>query len=790
MNRRLSFSQLCCLFVAVLVILATAQTASAEAASKSSLSSAASATGESFGIAGHYRSGQWTAVRLPASVKANVQIETTDGDGISVVYQQNFIKRAATDEQSPSQHAAFGYCIPGTEAAPLIIRSGDASPTIDVQSRFPESGVPADGPSMIPLTMPWIVSIGDPLGIETIGVNELLKRNASIAVSRIERAETVPDHVLGFSGVDMIIITASGTDVLENLSAMQGAAIGDWVRGGGRLFVTLGANAKKMLDASEWLAALLPEEVIASSVVRMEPSGFESFTNSQSRLSNFDGWQLPKMIGAGGTTLSSVGEVMIAGRTTRKIGLPLVIRYTAGMGKITLVAADLDEAPFVEWDERIDLVTKLCGELLVEDRSETGSSFRLSGYSDLSGQVRRSLDRFPIKRSFSFSIIALIIAALIAIVAPLDYFLVRRVLGNPLLGWLTFPIVAVLLSVALVLAAAPSSNKSSTALLKPSQATLQQPVAASDNLLRANAIELLDIDSATQTGRLFRWSYLYSHPAQIVQVASRQSDALGAIVDKIEYQMLHPFGTPGQLMGGIQIDGWSAPIEVPVSRPEMPTDEATTDVATADDGLRLLSRIESLELAPRSSKSLALQMQFQTSLQGSTVQRRKGSELLQGQLVNPFEVDLLDAMLIYQNWAYFLPTRFPARATVKELDRLRQKNFRWQLSRQRALESSSQTEAWDVTQANQPERLAEMLMFHGVVGGVRYTGLQNQILGHLDMTSLLTADRCILVGRCRDPWIPLEVTSSIRAGDTAATLPPGDTHSWVRIVLPVEEVRR
>jgi hypothetical protein len=151
-------------------------------------------------------------------------------------------------------------------------------------------------------------------------------------------------------------------------------------------------------------------------------------------------------------------------------------------------------------------------------------------------------------------------------------------------------------------------------------------------------------------------------------------------------------------------------------------------------------------------------------------------------------------MLIYQNWAYFLPTRFPAGATVKEVDRLRQKNFRWQLSRQRALESSSQTEAWDVTQANQPERLAEMLMFHGVVGGVRYTGLQNQILGHLDMTDLLTADRCILVGRCRDPWMPLEVTTGVQAGgpsaETATSIPPGDTHSWVRIVLPVQEVRR
>lgn len=762
-----------------------------------------SAEHKSVGINGHYRAGHWTAVRLPKHAGASLQIETTDGDGVAVVYEQDFLPASNSDgDELDGDEPVFAYCIPGTEAAPLIIRSRsqasgahasdsqgpdlqreesqrrDAGPSVIWKTRFPEVGVPAEGPSMIPVGMPWVVVMGDPLGIDTIGVNDLLHRDATVAVTRVGDAAAVPDHVLGFSGVDLMLVTGGAADLLGSLSPAQGEAIESWVRGGGQLFVTLGAGAGALLQAAPWLAKLLPDGIAQSSVVTMDPSGFETFTNSQTRLNAFDGWQFPKVIGAGGTTLSRVGEVLIAGRTARRIGLPFAVRYTAGMGKITLVAADLDAAPFAAWPERLGLVTKLTGDLLSEKRSEVGDSFRISGYSDLSGQVRRSLDHFPIKRSVSFSIVALVIAGLIALVAPLDYLLVRRVFGNPLLGWVTFPVVAILLSVGLVLAASPRLTETESAPV--SAAT----PAGNESLLRSRSIEFLDIDSFTRTSRLFRWSYLYSHPAQVVSVQAQPSESLAAITDATTYQMLHPFGAPGREMGGIQIDAWNAPIHIPISALDR-----VTDAAPGERERSLASRIESLEMAPRSSKSLALQMQIRTNIEASPVQRRRGSELLQGELVNPFDVDLLDAMLIYKNWVYLLPTRFRASAAVPDVDRLRQKNFRWQLSRQRALESSSQSEAWDVTQTDQPVRLAEMLMFHEVVGGTRYTGLQNEILGHLDWSDLLNEDRCILIARCGDAWTHLSVETN--TGESARTIDPaGETDSWVRVMLPVEEGRR
>ena len=38
-----------------------------------------------------------------------------------------------------------------------------------------------------------------------------------------------------------------------------------------------------------------------------------------------------------------------------------------------------------------------------------------------------------------------------------------------------------------------------------------------------------------------------------------------------------------------------------------------------------------------------------------SISRRSGSELLQGKLANPLDVDILDGMLIYGNWIYVLP---------------------------------------------------------------------------------------------------------------------------------------
>lgn len=725
------------------------------------------------GIQGHYRAGQWTAIRLktaagestfsdaiPVEQLDELVIETVDGDGAVVTYQQPNL----------SDDSPFALAIPGSEAAPIIIRSGDQ---ILARTRLPELGVPANGASMIPLGMPWVMVFGDALSIDTVGLNELLNRDASVAVTRIKDPTAVPDHALALNGIDLLVVNAAGIPILKELSPSQRTALAQWVQNGGEVLLTLGEQAEALLQTADWLAELLPSAVATAETTRLDPSGLETFTSSQTRLPPFEGLQLPKTFGRDGA-----GEMLITGRTSRRVSLPFAVRYVSGFGRITVLAADLESPEFAEWPERMDLVMLLIGDSLRHaDEDNVSESIRLSGFADLAGQTRATLDRFELKRPFSFAVLAVIIGLLIALVGPLDYLLMRKFNQRAWIGWLTFPVVSVALSVGLWMAAQPKLSERDATSDAPDTA----PSVVDDALLRTNSIEFVDIDAESGFGRLFRWAFVYSHPSNRVRVATRTTPETNSVADQFHHQMLAPFGTPSLSMGGIQIEssGESCRVLLNQNDPSSP----------------LSSQIVGMHLAPRSSKSIALETQFSTDMQEQKLQRRRGSELLNGKLVNTLPVDLLDGMLIYQNWVYLLPTRFPSGSQIDEVDSLRQKNFRWQLSRQRALESNSEGESWDVTVVNQPRRLAEMLMFHEAVGGPRYTVLRNEVLGHLDFTSLLTADRCILVGRCQTPWSELVVTPETAHANgnpapTKSSATSEQSNSYVRLILPVEEVRR
>lgn len=766
------------------------------------------------GLNGLYRAGQWTTVRVddwlvaatdaagpsatgPSATGPNAagpnatgpntgvwnpaepfDLQTVDGDGGRVTYRQ--------PAGGVSGDGIVGLVVPGSEAAPLTLRQNGQ--TI-LRGRFPTAGVPEKEPSMIPEGMPWVMVFGDPLGVQAIGANDLLKRDASIAVTVVDQPAIVPDVSLALRGVDLVLITPSGQSVLRDLSASQNKAMSDWLLGGGRVIVCAGRDAG-LLGAADWLAASLPESVVSSKVTQLDPAGLETFTSSRTRLPTLNSLALPKTDGRSG-----LGESLIDGRTTRRVSAPLAVRYTTGLGHVIVLAADLESPELADWPERLTLVRRLGGDILDGERDEIGGSVRLSGYSDLAGQTRRMLDQFTLKRSFAFSVVAVIIVALIVLVAPLDYLVIQRWLGRPLLGWVTFPLVAIVLSGLLVVAAQPRVDGPRI----DGDASADAGGASADSLLRLNSLEFVDIDVASRWGRLFRWNYLYSHPSQVVDVDCTPSPRLASMIDSLDQQLVYPFGYPGQAMGGIQIEsdlgGGMIELKRTPSTPDQPGGEI--------DGV-----LSSLPLLPRSSQSLAVSMRFRVPAWDTSLQMRPGSELLRGRLTNPLDVDLLDAMLIYRNWVYLLPTRFPAGEVIDDIDLLRQKNFRWQLSRQRALESSSESEAWDVTRRDQPRRMAEMLMFHDAAGGSRYTSLRHEVLGSLDLSDVLVKDRCVLVGRVAESLTRLTVRpsmtgSAVKVGEQnvapeiadseiagpemtdSDAPPPGQRLSMIRVILPV-----
>src|SRR5206468_2732505 len=123
--------------------------------------------------------------------------------------------------------------------------------------------------------------------------------------------------------------------------------------------------------------------------------------------------------------------------------LPLVIRQPFGFGEIVFVALDWDAPPIAGWSGRGYLFDKLFRRSVnpAEKTSDaSGGAFAQTGYDDLSGQLRAALDQFPGVTPIPFWSIALIMAAYLAVIGPLDYYVVHRVFQRMQVAWLTFPL--------------------------------------------------------------------------------------------------------------------------------------------------------------------------------------------------------------------------------------------------------------------------------------------------------------------------------------------------------------
>ena len=691
---------------------------------------------ESMGIGGHYRVGKWIGIRLNGDATTGVQIQTRDGDGVRVQFSSGDAVSQAT---APSP---WIYVIPGSEAAPIVLLRDNETVA---SSRLPTSGSASRGPAMIAADTPLIQIFGDALGIDRIGENEILRRDATVATVIPTDADQLPDSWRGYDAVDIMVVTKSGQSLLSQMSVLQQQAVIDWVHSGGQIFLALGKSAPQLLGAATWLKPLLPFE--ATTTVDINPSALETATSSQTPLNTFTGIKLPR----------NVGRSLITGRTTRRTSTPIASEFRYGFGRVVVLAADLEDEPFSDWPERMDLLTKLVGEDLLPPDPRDEVSSRLTAYNDLSGQLRNSLDRFSLKNTSGFSTIALILMGLIAVIGPLDYLLVNRLLGRPVLGWLSFPIAIAGISTLLAFGATP--NRSAANLSPDNSASLMQ----------CNRLEIVDIDAATGRGRGESFNFIYAHQATLLDIDFEFASQLSGIAEDV-HNFAGPFGFPGQAFGGIQIA---------IEDTRLPTYQTTSTL-----GLDSNKLIQELPLAPRSSKGVFHHFDFATSVAESlTLTQRSGSELLQGELINPLPYDIHGGMLIYRNWVYLLPTRFPAGGRVASIDLLRQKNFRWLLSRKIAIELASQSEAWDPGATEDLNRLAEILMFHESVGGTQYTKLKHGPLEHLDLTESLSNDRCILMGQVKEGFTKVLVDEP-----SGSLNPQGNSLSMIRLILPVVPV--
>jgi hypothetical protein len=296
-------------------------------------------------------------------------------------------------------------------------------------------------------------------------------RGGRIEPTVITDIAQLPDHWLGYDAADLVVLnTGSGADdFIRKLFAEQPApadlarrqALLEWVRRGGRLVVTVGGNAP-LVSRLPALQDILPYAVSSSAPNRPSTSTLVLYWGAR------ESSQTTTMSGA----LALRGAAFPIANLAPRPGHPARVliptrerqadikdvtaaQAALGMGRVTVLAFDLDRPPFTEFSQRAefwDWVLREGGANRASAGSDgkplSASTGTTEAEDDLAIALRMHMDTFAGVPVISFGWIALLIGLYILLIGPVEYFFLKRVLGRLELTWITFPVIVATVSLA------------------------------------------------------------------------------------------------------------------------------------------------------------------------------------------------------------------------------------------------------------------------------------------------------------------------------------------------------
>lgn len=330
-------------------------------------------------------------------------------------------------------------------------------------------------------------------------------RKGHIQTAAITDVGDLPDRWFGYDAADLVVLT-TGTasdaflrrlfsDRVSDSDRTKRDALLEWIRRGGRLVVTVGSNAGLLAQLPAF-RNLMPFDFVPGQPTRTVPNiYFRWYT-------------------AGGTLQSTTltpksGSLSVAALTQRAdrsaqsllddrkvgdaTGQPLVVQSSLGLGRLSLIAFDLDRPPFTEFDLRPefwDWVLRECGasRAAASDDSTSHSPGITDEQDELSAAIRTHVDTFEGVPVISFGWVAVFIVLYILVIGPAEYFFLKKVLGRLELTWITFPII----------------------VLSVSAAAYFTAYAVKGRDMRVNKVDIVDIDPASGTIYGQTWFTVFS----------------------------------------------------------------------------------------------------------------------------------------------------------------------------------------------------------------------------------------------------------------------------------------
>jgi hypothetical protein len=682
-------------------------------------------TGVRVGLADRYKVGLWTQVEVTLqggsqALSGELSLVVPDGDGVP--------SRVSTPPGQPCR------LLPGRETrVRLLCRFGRVQGTLRVEFRVDnnivaqrtfETAASADAEHFLPGLefQGLMVVVGDsPLGLEEAVKLGGVEAEFRAVTARLDKVECLPTHWCGYEGVDAVVLSTSRPAIYGKLAAHgdQVQALDEWVRMGGRLVLCAGAQAEKILAADGPLRRFAPGR-LDKMVSLLRTGALESYCGSRMgvpQVGNVPAMlRVPRLVDVQGTIQAHEAD------------LPLVVRTPRGFGQVIFVAADLDQSPLDKWPDRPMLVAKLLDKSTGHgEESEEGAAMMHFGYGDLSGQLRSALDSFSGVRLAPFWLVAGLIVGYLLLIGPGDYFFLRKLVGRMEWTWLSFPLLVVLACVgAYVLAHRLKGDQ-----LKLSQA------------------DLVDVDVASGRLRGTAWLNIFSPQIESfnLSVEPRLLDG-GAARDARRWMAW--LGLPGGALGGMN-----------------PRAAGLTQSTEPYSFTPNLDAMLGVPIQVWSTKSLTARWNAPTKV-FPQADLSDENQLLTGAVTNTLGFPLEQCILAYGNSVYELGTIAPGESARLGMMTKRSELKTLLTGRKLILVEQETTgekyhqEAtpYDQSSTDIPYILRTM-MFYEAAGGRSYTGLGNAYQDFVDLSTLLKADRAILMtqgpSRDQEKWHGAEV---------------------------------
>ncbi len=689
------------------------------------------------GIAGHFKLGSWTEVRL--SVRSEefinsvpeVSIIALDSDGVP------------TEIIAPKSNQAgdlFFYRVPA--------KIGRRDSNLKIKFITNEDGIEKTSIREVPVSqLAKPVPASNRLFLQIgpdIGLGEALNRYASdlsdsTTFTTLPGSHQIPDKWYLLEGIDHIIWCANDQALVSQMQPQQIAAVDKWLKLGGKMTLSVGDQANDLISEGKPLAPFCPGTFGEVQQLR-STTELEALINTVAHVDRPVDKPLPV------AAMQNTSGIVVIQEGSRQSAVPLWVRSANGFGTVEFFAFDLAAEPIADWPGREPLLKLLLdgiSDRLDESNTsmQSGSSVAHFGYTDIAGQLRMALDQFPGVRSVSFFLIGFIIIAYLALIGPGDYFFLRKVGLRMEWTWVTFPAVILLASVGIW-----------------SLATWWKGTS-----LKMNHVEVVDIDLESQLVRSTTWFHLFSPESKRYEVALQPVS-----VPSTDWSQLVSWqGLAGSGLGGMSARQSISTVPTPYDIDFQQTSD-TTEVS-----------LQKLPIQIWSSKTMMGRGWGTLDETDYEPLNERESQLIEGLLTNPTNMELTDCYVFHGRWAYFV-NKLPAGGTARIVPGQSAQNTEKVLKRRRVQESTDGGALWDRQSTDIP-RIMEVTMFHSAAGGRSYSSLSNRFQSYVDLSSHIEGDRAVLVGKVKSPPSTVEVDGE-PVDDQQA-----QSWSYVRIIYPVQK---